>query len=141
MSLSHFDTWSYRRYVGWWVLTALAMALFASLSWAGGMLKLGSLLANPESYQSKIVRVEGIVANHHLKHIKRWANNVDRCVQTFTVTDGTGTMQAEYGANCAGAMDLVRNGDRVTLEARFDWTPSKAGVLNVKEVLAKMQVN
>jgi len=116
----------------------LAICLIAPLSLAGGMLKLGSLLANPESYQSKIVRVEGIVANHQLKHIKRWANNVDRCVQIFTVTDGTGSMQAEYGANCAGAMDLVRNRDRVTLEARFDWTPGKAGVLNVQEVLSKM---
>ena len=70
--LHYYDTWNYRRYVGWWVLMALAIGLFASLSWAGNVLNLGALLANPESYQLKIVRVEGIVANLRLKHFKRW---------------------------------------------------------------------
>lgn len=136
--LHYYDTWNYRRYVGWWVLMALAIGLFASLSWAGNVLKLGALLANPESYQLKIVRVEGIVANLRLKHFKRWMNNVEKCVQSFTVTDETGTMEAAYATKCSGAMDLLRNRDRVTMEARFDWAPGKAGRLNVQEVLAKM---
>jgi hypothetical protein len=33
---------------------------------------------------------------------------------------------------------LLRNRDRVTMDARFDWAPGKAGRLNVQEVLAKM---
>jgi hypothetical protein len=33
---------------------------------------------------------------------------------------------------------LLRNQDRVTMEARFEWTPGKAGMLNVQDVLAKM---
>jgi hypothetical protein len=135
--LHYYDTWNYRRYVGWWVLMALAIGLFASLSWAGNVLNLGALLANPESYQLKIVRVEGIVANHRLKHFKR-VNNVEKCVQSFTVTDETGTMEAAYAMKCSGAMDLLRNRDRVTMDARFDWAPGKAGRLNVQEVLAKM---
>jgi hypothetical protein len=117
---------------------ALAIGLFASLSWAGTVLKLGALLANPEAYQLKIVRVEGIVANNQLKHFKRGANTVEKCVQSFTVTDGTDTMEAAYATKCSGAMDLLRNRDRVTMEARFEWAPGKAGRLNVQEVLAKM---
>jgi len=123
--------------VGWWVLMALSIGLFASLSWAGSVLKLGSLLAHPDSYQSRIVRVEGIVDKHQLKHIKGRAKKVDQCVQSFTVTDETGAMQAAYSANCSGAMNLLRNQDRVTMEARFEWAPGKAGMLNVQEVLAK----
>ena len=136
--MAFYDSWNYRRYVGWWVLMALSIGLFASLSWAGSVLKLGSLLANPDSYQSKIVRVEGIVAKHQLKHIKGRAKNVDKCVQSFTVTDETGAMQAAYSANCSSAMNLLRNQDRVTMEARFEWAPGKAGMLNVQDVLAKM---
>jgi len=117
---------------------ALAIGLFASLSWAGNVLKLGALLAKPESYQLKVVRVEGIVTNHQLKHIKGWAKNVDKCVQSFTVTDETGAMQAAYSANCSGAMDLLRNRDRVTMDARFEWAPGGSGMLAVQEVLAKM---
>ena len=138
MSLYHFDIWCYRRYVGWWVLTALAMGLFVSLSWAGSALKVGALLANPESYQSKVVRIEGIVGNHQLKHIKGWAKNVDKCVQSFTVTDGTGEIRAAYAAHCYGAMDLLRNRDKVTMDARFDWTPGKSGTLSVQEIVSKM---
>ena len=136
--LHYYDTWNYRRYVGWWVLMALSIGLFASLSWAGNVLKLGALLAKPESYQLKVVRVEGVVTNHQLKHIKGWAKNVDKCVQSFTVTDETGAMQAAYSANCSGAMDLLRNRDRVTMDARFEWAPGGSGVLAVQEVLAKM---
>ena len=138
MSLYHFDTWCYRRYVGWWVLTALAMGLFVSLSWAGSALKVGALLANPESYQSKVVRIEGIVGNHQLKHIKGWAKSVDKCVQSFTVTDGTGEIRAAYAAHCSGAMDLLRNRDKVTVDARFEWTPGKSGTLSVQEIVSKM---
>jgi hypothetical protein len=136
--LHYYDTWNYRRYVGWWVLMALAIGMFASISWAGNVLKLGALLANPEAYQLKVVRVEGTVANHQFKHYKRWANNAEKCVQSFTVTDETGTMQAAYAASCSGALDLVRNRDRVTMDARFEWKPGKSATLNVQEVLAKM---
>ena len=138
MGLDLYDTWSYRRYVGWWVLMALAIGLFASLSWAGNVLKLGSLLANPEAYQLKIVRVEGTIENHQFSHIKKQAKIEEKCVQSFTVTDGTGSMQAAYSTKCSGAMDLLRNRDRVTMDARFERAPGKSAMLNVQEVLAKM---
>jgi cytochrome c-type biogenesis protein CcmE len=121
-----------------------AAIVFATLSWAGTVLKLGALIVNPEPYQSKVVRVGGIVADHQLKHIKRWTNNTDRaispedkCVQSFTLKDDTGSMQAAYEANCAGAMDLLRNRDRVTLEARFQRAAGRAGLLTVQSVLTK----
>jgi hypothetical protein len=121
-----------------------SVSVFATLSWAGTVLKLGALIANPEPYQSKVVRVAGVVADHQLKHIKRWTNNTDRsispedkCVQSFTLKDDTGSMQAAYEASCAGAMDLLRNRDRVTLEARFQRAGGRTGLLTVQSVLTK----
>ncbi|HJT21935.1 MAG TPA: hypothetical protein VJ746_15765 [Nitrospira sp.] len=125
-------------------IVVAAVCVLATFSWAGTVLKLGALLANPEPYQSKIVRVAGIVADHQLKHLKRWTNNTDRaispedkCIQSFTLKDDTGSMQAAYEANCAGAMDLLRNRDRVTLEARFQRKTGTAGLLTVQSVLTK----
>ncbi|HEU4683288.1 MAG TPA: hypothetical protein VFS39_02135 [Nitrospira sp.] len=125
------------KYIASCAMSALAIILFGTVSWAGDQ-KLGSLLAHPESYSLKTVRVTGIVSDHELKHVKQWANNVDRCVQTFVVKDETGSMRATYGANCSGAMDLIRNRDRVTIEARFEWAPGKAALLNVQTVVGKM---
>ena len=127
------------RSIGGWVSLALALSLFVPQAWAGSiLLKLGSLLSNPQPYQAQVVRVTGIVSDHQLKHIKRWATNVDKCVQSFTVTDETGSIQAMYRASCSGAMDLLRNRDRVTLEASFEWAPGKSGMLHVQSVLAKV---
>ncbi|HEY6085569.1 MAG TPA: hypothetical protein VIU63_09250 [Nitrospira sp.] len=130
--------WESTRLIRPWILMCLAIIVFVPVSWAGTVLKLASLLTHPESYQLKMVRVTGIVADHQIKHIKRWAADVDKCVQTFTVKDETGSMEAAYGASCSGAMDLLRNRDRVTVDARFEWVPGKAGMLNVQSELAKV---
>jgi hypothetical protein len=43
-------------------LPVLVISLFATFSWAGNVLKIGALLANPELYQSKTVRVTGVLS-------------------------------------------------------------------------------
>jgi hypothetical protein len=111
----------------------LAMTAFATISWAGTALTLASILADPASYQSEIVRVSGIVSNHK---IRRWGPS--KCFQSFTVKDGTGSIRAVHGASCAGVKNALRNRDLVTLEARFEWTPGKPGMLKVQSILAKV---
>ncbi|MDF0644303.1 MAG: hypothetical protein P0111_09740 [Nitrospira sp.] len=126
------------RHITWLGIAMLTMVVLATQSLAGVALRLHSLLAHPESYQANVIQVTGVVSNHQFKHVKKWAADVDKCIQTFTVTDGTDSIQAVYGANCAGALDLLRNRDRVTLEARFDWAPGKEGTLAVQSVLSKI---
>jgi hypothetical protein len=123
----------------WLILTILVISLFATFSWAGNVLKIGSLLSNPDSYQLRTVRVTGIVSDDpEVKRVKRWTDNVNKCVQFFTVKDETGSIRAGYAVSCSGAMDLLRKRDSVTLEARFERTAGGAGLLNVLEVLTKV---
>ncbi len=127
-----------------WTLTILALCLFSTLSWANDVLigpKVGALLAKPESYQSKIVRITGIVSDYQSKTLRGGiAASVSRCVQTFTVHDETGSIYASYGTTCSPAMNYLRERDRVTLEARVEWAPGKAAMLNVKSVLSKVSL-
>ena len=115
------------------------ISLFATFSWAGNKLAIGSLLSAPESYQLRTVRITGVVIDSpQVKRIKRWSDNVNKCIQFFTVKDETGSILAAYEVSCSGAMDLLRKRDRVTLEARFERKAGGAGILNVLEVLTKV---
>ena len=120
-------------------LALLFIGLLATFSWAGDVLKIGSVLANPPLYQSKTVRVTGIVSDDpEVKRFKGWMNNAKKCIQFFTVKDETGSIRVAYEVSCSGAMDVLRKRDRVTLDARFERTAEGAGLLNVVEVLAKI---
>ena len=123
-----------------WVLTVLMLCLCTTVSWAGSGLSVASLLANPQSYRSKTVQVTGVVSNYRLKHVKNWTSNEDNCVQSFTVKDGTGSIQAQYSEICTPAMNWIRNRDRVTVEARIEWAPGKTAILNVESVLSKVSL-
>jgi hypothetical protein len=119
-------------------LPVLVISLFATFSWAGNVLKIGALLANPEMYQSKTVRVTGVLSDDpEIKRVKNWAYNLNTCVEFFTVQDETGSIRAAYEVGCSGAMDLLRKRDSVTLEARFERKGGRA-LLNVVSVLSKM---
>ena len=123
----------------WLIPAVLVTSLFATFSWAGNVLKISSLLSNPESYQSRTVRVTGVVIDDpQVKRVKRWTDNVNKCVQFFTVKDETGSILAAYELSCSGAMDLLRKRDSVTLEARFERKAGGAGQLNVLEVVSKV---
>jgi cytochrome c-type biogenesis protein CcmE len=111
--------------------TVLAISVVATLSWAGADLDVGSLLADPESYQSQVVRVTGIVVNHKMQHLR--GETTEKCFQLFTLKDETGSIQVAYRSNCAGAKTSLRNRDVVTLKARF-----VSGMLEVQSVLAKV---
>jgi cytochrome c-type biogenesis protein CcmE len=114
-------------------LTILAITASAALSGANTILKVSSLLGDPESYQFEMVRVSGIVSNHRIRY---WGART--CFQLFTVKDGTGSIRVQHKVNCVGAKNSLRNRDLVTLEGRFEWTSGKRGLLRVKAILAKV---
>jgi hypothetical protein len=120
------------------MLAVAAMSVVATGSWAGSLLDLGSLQADPEAYQSKVVRVTGTVTKHKMRHLRREESHVDRCFQLFTLTDDTGSMRVAYQSKCAGAKTSLRNRDVVTVEALFEWAPGQSGMLKVQSVLAKV---
>lgn len=131
------QSWCYSLSMRWHLRllapTVVALGLVATVSWAGTVLDVASLLDNPESYQFEFVRVTGIVVDHR---IHRWGGN--RCVQSFTLQDATGSIRAVQRANCAGAHNAVRDRDVITVEARFEWTPGKSSRLNVRSILGKV---
>src|SRR5262245_54936137 len=53
----------------------LALSLVATLSWAGTVHDVGSLLDDPGSYQSQVVRVTGTVYNHKIRR------GTNKCLQ------------------------------------------------------------
>jgi hypothetical protein len=117
----------------WACLTLLGIGCLATASWAGTVLRPGALLAKPESYQSQIVRVTGIVANHKLRR-----TGAHKCIQYFTMKDETAAITAVHGASCAGVKNALRNRDIVTVEALFDWAPGKSASLKVHSILSKV---
>jgi cytochrome c-type biogenesis protein CcmE len=114
-------------------LSVLVTSVVISLSWANAILTPASLLANPESYQSQIVRVRGVVAQHKIRRL-----DMHKCIQSFSVKDETGSISAVHGASCAGVKNALRNRDVVTVEGLFEWAPGQTGTLKVQSILAKV---
>ncbi|HEY7128334.1 MAG TPA: OB-fold nucleic acid binding domain-containing protein [Nitrospira sp.] len=114
------------------VATVLALSLAAPLAWAGNVPDVASLLENPASYQSKIVRMTGTVSNHKIRR------GTSKCFQMFTLEDDTGSIEAVYKANCSGARNSLRDRDVVTLEGSFERTSGNSGMLKVRSILSKV---
>lgn len=110
-----------------------AVSLAATLSFAGTVVDVGSLLDNPDAYQSKAVRVTGTVSNHKIQR------GVTKCFQLFTLEDDTGSVDAVYKASCSGARNALRDRDVVTVEARFEVTSGREGMLKVRSIVSKVQ--
>ena len=110
----------------------LALGLVAHVSWADTVQDVGSLLDDPGSYQSQVVRITGTVSNHKIRR------GMNRCFQLFTIEDKAGSIEAIYNANCTGAGNLLRNRDVVTVEARFELTASNSGMLKVQSIVSKV---
>jgi len=118
------------------ILTVLAIGASGALSWASPVLDIGSVLADPETYQSQVVRVSGIVTKHKIRHLKGW--RTEKCFQWFTLKDDTGSIQVAFRSNCSGAKTSLRNRDLVTVDARFEWTAGRSGLLQVQSVVMKV---
>jgi DNA polymerase III alpha subunit len=114
------------------VATLLALSLAAPLAWAGNVPDVASLLENPASYQSKVVRVTGTVSNHKIRR------RMSKCFQMFTLKDDTGSIEAVYSANCSGARNSIRDRDVVTLEGSVERSSDNSGMLKVRSILSKV---
>jgi cytochrome c-type biogenesis protein CcmE len=114
-------------------LIPLTLSLVSTIAWAGTAPDVASLLDNPASYQSQLVRVTGTVSNHKIRR------GVTKCFQSFTLEDDTGSVEAVYKANCAGARNVIRDRDVVTLEGRFELTSGNSGMLQVRRIVSKVQ--
>ena len=110
----------------------LALSLVATLSWGGTVHDVGSLLDDPGSYQSQVVRVTGTVYNHKIRR------GMNKCFQLFRIEDHAGSIEAVYQANCLGAWNELRDRDVVTVEARFELTSGNSGMLRVQSIVSKV---
>jgi cytochrome c-type biogenesis protein CcmE len=110
----------------------VALSLVATISSAGTVPDVGSLLDHPDSYRSQDVRVTGTVSNHKIRR------GTTKCFQSFTLEDDTGSIEAVYKASCLGARNAIRDRDVVTVEGRFELTSDNSGMLQVRKILSKV---
>jgi hypothetical protein len=111
---------------GW--IGAMVLGCLATASWAAEPVKINSLLTYPEAYKMKVVQVEGTVLNYRMNHFIGERSKLEKCIQHFSVEDGTGTVNASYAAICGMGPVMLQNGDRVTIDGYF------LGVLDVRSV-------
>ncbi len=109
-------------------LTILALNLLAPPAWAAEPVKISSLQTYPESYKMKVIQVEGTVSEYHMHHFIGNDTKLEKCIQDFTVDDGTGTIHASYAAICQMGPVMLRDGDEVTIEGHY------LGTLDVRAV-------
>lgn len=103
-------------------------ALLASTAWAAEPVKISSLQTYPEAYKMKVVQVEGTVSHYQMHHFIGHNTKLEKCIQDFTVDDGTGTIRASYAALCQMGPIMLRDGDEVTIEGHY------LGTLDVRVV-------
>lgn len=117
-----------KRLVGLAGMLAFACSSVLSLAWAADPVKVTSLLAYPQSYNMKLVRVEGTVSHYRMQQFIGARSKLEKCIQEFAVADDTGTINATYATLCDTSVVMLRNGDRVTIDAHF------SGILDVRSV-------
>jgi hypothetical protein len=125
----HWDTtrrWGLGRLVGGLGMSLVAVSVCASLASAIDVQKISSLLADPNGYNMKLVRVEGVVLDHQMQHFIGNVSKLEKCIQRFMVKDDTASIQAVYATLCPNDSVILQNGDHVILEAHF------SGVLDVR---------
>ncbi|MCC6142150.1 MAG: hypothetical protein IT389_16240 [Nitrospira sp.] len=101
----------------------------ASIAWAADPVKVNALLAYPQSYNMKSVRVEGMVGRYRMQQFIGARSKLEKCIQEFSVTDDTGAIDATYATICGMGTVMLSNGDRVTIDAHF------SGILDVRSVM------
>ena len=111
---------------GW--IGAMVLGCLATASWAAEPVKVNSLLTYPEAYKMKVIQVEGTVLNYRMSHFIGQNSKLEKCIQQFSVEDGTGTVNASYAAICGMGPVMLQNGDHVTIDGYF------LGVLDVRSV-------
>ncbi|MBH0201521.1 MAG: hypothetical protein HP496_04265 [Nitrospira sp.] len=110
---------------------ALTLGLLAPTVWAAEPVKISSLLTYPDMYKMKVVQVEGTVQNYRMRHFIGERTKLEKCIQVFSVEDGTGTIDASYAALCQMGPIMLKDGDQVMIEGHF------LGTLDVRLVIKR----
>lgn len=114
-------------------LLLLSPVSFRSVA-AADQVQITDLLTSPERHAFRPVRVEATVTNLRTESFINQTLRKPVCHQFFTLEDGTGALEARYLTLCPLGTPLVRNGDRVIVEASFERAPGTPGYLNVQTV-------
>lgn len=109
-------------------LTLFTVSLFVSIAWGAEPVKINALQTYPEAYKMKVVQVEGTVSGYQMHHFIGNNTKLEKCIQSFIVDDGTGTIQASYAALCNMGPVLLKDGDQVSIEGHY------LGTLDVRSV-------
>ena len=110
------------------VFMAVTLGLSTPTAWAADPVKINSLYTYPEAYKMKVVQVEGMVRNYHMNHFIGERSKLEKCIQTFSVEDETGSVDASYATLCNMGTVLLNDGDQVTIEGHY------LGTLDVRAV-------
>ncbi len=100
-------------------LLAMILVLCVPSARAADPVKINSLVTYPDMYKMKVVQVEGTVNNYRMNHFIGERTKLEKCIQDFTVDDGTGMIQASYAAICQMGPVMLKDGDEVTIEGHF----------------------
>ncbi len=114
--------------IGWAGLLIFLCSVGTSIAWAADPVKVNSLLVYPQSYNMKLVRVEGTVSGYRMRQFIGARSKLEKCIQEFSIADDSGTINATYATLCDMGTVMLRNGDRVTIDAHF------SGILDVRSV-------
>ena len=106
----------------------IVLSLLAPGAWAAEPVKISSLETYPEAYKMKVVQVEGTVSGYQMHHFIGNNTKLEKCIQDFTIDDGTGTIRATYAALCQMGPVMLRDGDEVTIDGHY------LGTLDVRAV-------
>jgi len=117
-----------KRLAGLAGVLAVVCSVSASIVWAADSVHVNSLLAYPQSYNMKLVRVEGTVSQYRMHQFIGSHSKLEKCIQEFLVADDTGAIKATYTTLCGMGTIMLSNGDRVTIDAHF------SGILDVRSV-------
>lgn len=100
-------------------LVAFAAGLLVTVAWAAEPVKINSLLTYPDAYKMKVVQVQGTVSGHRMHHFIGNQTKLEKCIQNFSVEDGSGAIDASYATICNMGTVMLKDGDHVTIEGHF----------------------
>jgi len=69
------------------------------------------------------------VSGYRMNHFIGNRTKLEKCIQEFSVEDETGTINASYATICQMGTVMLKDGDRVMIDAHF------SGILDVRSVV------
>jgi cytochrome c-type biogenesis protein CcmE len=100
-------------------LALISLLCLVPVAQAADPVTISSLQAYPEAYKMKVVQVTGMVSGYQMHHFIGSNSKLEKCIQNFSVDDGSGMIEASYAALCQMGPVMLKDGDQVTIEGHF----------------------